>query len=441
MVKRFLSVIFVIILFFSFCIPSFAADVVQTEADLFGFAYDNSKILFGTKYFTGDMLNRDTQFTEVERIYLYIPCSTAPNKLDFRVTFCCTDLSLNLTACDYGLVYSNNYHIDSSLTLPNWDYLGGYYPPGTSARYVTFQITFNDLPFTSVASFRYIRVTLDVNKSSINKVKLVNFLQADLSQNLSGVLGNPSYTFDGVNSIAYGRTTSGSLSSDGYYITGSKKYKYYNGSSVVTDTLNLNNGTSGSGGYLHVPSHNIVSDASHQLSFTINASTLSGTLTPSFSSQSTDLQGTYLARNAVNTLTMTATRSYDDSELIDAVNDASDRNHADLGRIESQMQEVVDHMQGLEQQGNEINGTTSQSTINNASGVVNTGTSSMSDTANYVSSGVTAGSAESQGYVQLLGYGVGEIVNFGSSSTPLGIWIWAIIFIPVAFFIFRRVSE
>lgn len=441
MVKKIFCICIVLVLLFVFTVPSFAFDNFQSDTDSFGFAYNDSKIYFFNKELAGNCISVDNQIVPVTRIYLYVPCTTVPKKLEVFYSFMITTGSIYMSACDYGTIYANAYHITASLPNPGVTWVGTSTISGSSARYFSCKSTFNSLPFSGSVGGRYIRMTIDVDTQYATAVNLVTFLNKDLEQHLSGVLGNPTYSLTATQGDHVGTVTSGSLTESGYYITGSLKNKYYNGSSVQTNTGTLTSGTTGTGGYLWVPSHTITATASSPLKMNISGGNISGTLSPSSASQNTDLQGTYLDRTYVNTVTLNASRQYDDSELIDAVNDASDRNHADLGRIEDQMQEVVDHMQGLEQQGNEINGTTSQSTINNATGVVNTGTSSMSDTANYVSSGVTSGSAESQGYVQLLGYGVGEIVDFGSSSTPLGVWIWAIIFIPVAFFIFRRISE
>lgn len=435
MVKRLLPFLVVFVFVFILSVPCFAYDVVQTESDAFGFSFDDSKIYFCEKAVVGSNISVDNQFTSVSRIYFYIPCNKPVVSLDFIFTLTKLTGAVNYNSCDYGYVQSNNYSIIASMPAPSVTWLGTNYIEGSSAQVNSFKVAFTSVPFTDNSAHRYIRLTFDTSTS------LVNWLQKRLDQNLSGVLSNPTYSLSATQGDHVGTVSSGSLTESGYYITGNIKSKYYNGSSVATNTGTLSSGTTGSGGYLWVPSHTISATASSPLKMNISGGNISGSLTPSSSSQDTDLSGTYLSREYLSPVVMTATRSYSDADLIEAVNDASDRNHDDLGRIEDQMQEIVDHMQGLEQQGNEINATTSQATINNASSVVSTGTSSMSDTANYVSSGVASGYAEGQGYINLLSYGVEEMVEFGSASKPVGVWLWAIIFIPVAFFIFRRISE
>lgn len=449
MVKSIFSISFVLILIFCFCLPAAAADDFQSDTDTFGFAYNDSKIYFFNKDLDGFSLSVEDQILPVTRMYLFVPCTTAPSKMEVYYSFLITSGAIKMSACDYGTIYSNAYHITASLPVPTLLWVGTSTIGGSSARYFSCKSTFNSLPFSDSVSGRYIRMTIDVDTDYATALNLVTYLQKNLTQNLSGVLGNPTYAFNGVNSTVYGRTTGGSLSSDGYYITGSKKYKYYDGSTVKSDTLNLINGTTGSGGYLHVPSHNIVSDASHQLTFTLNAGTVTGTLTPSEVSQNTDLQGTYLDRNYVKTVTMNASRQYDDSQLIQAVNDASDRNHTDitnfsnrnhtdLVNIGNDLQELVDHQDQVNQAGDNIGSTTSSSTISNTSGNIGSGVSGLNSTlstASDVSSFVSA----STPYISFIGAFLPVILNFGN-----GVLAWAvvaIIAVTVFLYILKKVSE
>lgn len=431
MVKRLSCICIVIVLVFLFTIPSFAVDNFQTDAFLNGIGVNYGSPVF-TSRFTGNLISADDQYN-VNSLQFFVPLSAEVNKLSVFTNFAYANSwpgrSLNVDLVQ--LVSGNPVVVVDDLSF--YSTYVTEFRVARGFRYFTQRFEFTDFSNFVWGDGYFIRISFDFNAPLTLQLTLYS------NQTLSGVLSNPTYSLSATQGDHVGTVTSGSLTESGYYITGSLKNKYYNGSSVQTNTGNLTSGTSGSGGYLWVPSHTITATASSPLKMNISGGNISGSLSPSSSSQVSDLSG--YNYDPIEFATLNVIRSFDDSDLISAVNSASDRNHADLGRIEDQMQDVVDHMQGLEQQGNEINGTTSQSTINNATGVVNSGTSSMSDTANYVSSGVTSGSAESQGYVQLLGYGIGEIVNFGSSSTPLGVWIWAIIFIPVAFFIFRRISE
>ena len=449
MVKRFISISFILILVLCFCLPAAAADDFQSDTDTFGFAYNDSKIYFFNKDLDGFALSVEDQILSATRIYLYIPCTTAPEKLEVYYSFLITTGAIKMSACDYGTIYSNAYHITASMTVPVLRWVGTSNIGGSSARYFSCKSTFNSLPFTDSVAGRYIRMTIDVDTDYATELNLVTFLNKNLTQNLSGVLGNPTYTFSGMQGTHVATAKSGKLNVGGYYITGSLKNKYWNGSAVATNTGTLSSNTSGSGGYLYVPSHSITSDATSPLKFQIDGGALSGTLTPSAVSQNTDLQGTYLDRTYVSTVSMNASRQYDDSELIQAVNDASDRNHTDitnfsnrnhtdLVNIGNDLQELVDHQEQVNQAGDNIGSTTTSSTISNTSGNLGSGVSGLNSTlstASDVSSFVSA----STPYISFIGAFLPVVLNFGN-----GVLAWAvvaIIAVTVFLYILKKVSE
>ena len=434
--KRFSLVLCSLMIFCLIC-PVFCADFVESDSDMFGFAYDDSKVYFTDKVLKGDAISVDSQLLPCSRLYFYIPVPKPLESLDFYFSLIKTTGSVSVSACDYGGLYNNDYHMSASLDLPTVSWMGSNATEGSSARFISFKCSWPSLPFTTSSSLRFIRLTVDYSGGAGNE--LVLWTQKNLTQGLSGVLGNPTYSFSSASSTAYGSVYAGQFESSGYYITGSKKYKYYNGSSVQTDTLSLTNGTGGTGGYLYVPSHYISPRVGNNPLFKINPFSSSGTLTPSSASQDTDLQGTYLARNYVNTVTMSATRGYSDQELIQAVDDASSLNHQDLQGISDQMQVIVDHMNGLEEQGQQINGSTSQETINNSTSTVSTGSSSLGSMGSTVVSGAQAITNSAGSYIDFVGYGLTSLLAIGGKPNVPLYWAFvAIVFISVSFFVIRR---
>ena len=449
MVKRFISISFVLILVLCFCLPAAAADDFQSDTDTFGFAYNDSKIYFFNKDLDGFALSVEDQILPVTRMYLYVPCTTAPTKMEVYYSFLITTGAIKMSACDYGTIYSNAYHITASLPVPTLLWVGTSTIGGSSARYFSCKSTFNSLPFNDSVSGRYIRMTIDVDTDYATALNLVTYLQKNMTQNMSGVLGNPTYSFSGQLANHNSTAISGSLTEAGYYITGSLKNKYWNGTAVATNTGTLSNGNSGTGGYLYVPSHTISATTGNALTFKTNATDISGSLTPSSVSQNTDLQGTYLDRTYVSTVSMNASRQYDDSQLIQAVNDASDRNHTDitnfsnrnhtdLVNIGNDLQKLVDHQEQVNQAGNNIGSTTTSSTISNTSGNLGSGVSGLNSTlstASDVSSFVSA----STPYISFIGAFLPVILNFGN-----GVLAWAvvaIIAVTVFLYILKKVSE
>ena len=199
MVKRLFPVFLVLVFIFILSVPCFAYDVVQTESDAFGFAYDDSKIYFCEKDVVGSNISVDNQLISVSRIYFYIPCNKPVVSLDFIFTLTKLSGAVNYNSCDYGYVLSNNYTFVGSMPSPSVTWLGTNYIDGSSAQVNSFKVAFTSVPFTDTSAHRYIRLTFDTTTS------LVIWLQKRLDQNLSGVFANPTYSFSGVNSVAYGQ--------------------------------------------------------------------------------------------------------------------------------------------------------------------------------------------------------------------------------------------
>lgn len=435
-VKRFS---FVLCIFLIFCLscPVFAADNMQSDSVMFGFSYDDSPIYFCSQFLPGSNISVDSQTISVSRLYFYIPVSEPCQSLDFYLTVFKTGLPFSLNSVDYGSLSSGTYTLTASLDRPVYSTLGTSRIEGSSAYACSYKFGFSDLPFSGFSSRRFIRLTFDLSGDQ----KLVLWLQKNLSQNLSGVLGNPTYSFSGTNDSHFVNYFSGSFETDPVYIQGQLKSQYWDGSSVKVFSGSLLNSTSGSGGYLRIPKLTIheATPSANSMKFHALASAVTGSLTPSSSGQDTDLEGTYLNRNYIDTVTMTATRSFDDSELIQAVNDASALNHQDLQGISDQMQEIVDHMNGLEKQGQQINGATSQETINNSSATVSNGSSSLGSMGSSVVSGAQAITNSAGSYIDFVGYGLTSLLAIGGKSNAPLYWAFvAFVFISVSFFVIRR---
>lgn len=439
MVRRVISISFVLVLLTCAFIPCLAYDVVQTDADNFGFAWDSHNIIFTQNRLSGNQISVTTGAVPISQVYFYIPVPKPMLSLDFIFTLCKSTGNLSFNSADYGTIYGNAYHITASLDSPTTSWLGSSNIEGSDARNISYKVSFTTLPFADSNSYRFIRLTFDFDSGT----KIYTYLSKELNQGLSGVLGNPTYTFSGVEAQAKFETQGGQLVTSGNnYISGLIKTKYWDGSSVQTNNgYLLSTGTGGSGGYLSLGQLIISPRLDNELWGYVAPHSVSGTLTPSSSSTQTDLQGTYVARDYVDTVVMSAVRSYSDQDLIQAVNTASDRNHADLGRIEAQMQEIVDHQQGLEEQGQEINGTTSQTTITNTGSTVTTGAGAVSDMSGQIASGMTSSPGSYRAYSNFLAEGFGIVLNFGNSYiAPLFILFFASLFIPIIMWMFRHAT-
>lgn len=435
MVRRVISFSFVLVLLTCAVIPCLAYDVVQTDADNFGFAWDNHNIIFTQNRLSGNQISVTTGAVPISQVYFYIPVHKPMLSLDFIFTLCKSTGNLSFNSADYGTIYSNAYHITATLDSPTTSWLGSSNIEGSDARNISYKVSFTTLPFADSNSYRFIRLTFDFDTGT----KIYTYLSKELNQGLSGVLGNPTYTLNASQSSSSVDLDNIQFRLPSYRIGGQLKLRYYNGSSVTTETVSLA-GTGTTNSYLQVPDVTVTTVPNHEVAYISNGN-ITGTLTPSSSSTQTDLQGTYVARDYVDTVVMSAVRSYSDQDLIQAVNTASDRNHADLGRIEAQMQEIVDHQQGLEEQGQEINGTTSQTTITNTGSTVTTGAGAVSDMSGQIASGMTSSPGSYRAYSNFLAEGFGIVLNFGNSYiAPLFILFFASLFIPIIMWMFRHAT-
>ena len=433
MVKRLVSFLFLFVFILSlFVFPCFAYDYAQSDSDWFGFSFDNSGIYMFEHSLDGSALSVSNQFITCNKIYFYFPCSVPADSLEYHFSFLSTGGGLVFDSSDYGEVYGSTYHYLGSISGTRTNMIGSTSIEGSSAKFVSFFCRFgaDPLPFSGFNSYRYIRLSYDC----VNNFTLVNWLNRSVL--------NPSYTFSGTNTVMYGRTTSGSLSSSGYYITGSIKDKYYNGSSVVNDTRSLNSGTSGSAGYLYVPSHTITFDHNNQFNFTINASGVSGSIVPSDGSTSID-------RTYSKVVTVSGTRTYNDKEIIEAIQDASDlnhtditnfstRNHSDLQAISSQLGELVQHQEQVNQTGDDIGSTTSDSSISDTSGNLSNGSDGLSSVLS-TASDISSVSGAASPYISFIGAAMPIILNFGN-----GVLAWSVIGIiacSVFLYILKKVAE
>lgn len=438
MVKRAISISFILMLLACSFIPCLAYDVIQTDADNFGFAWDSHSIIFTQNRLEGNKISVTTGAVPISQVYFYIPCPKPMVSMDFIFTLCKSTGNLSYNSCDWGTIYSNSYHIQASIDSPTTSWLGSSSIEGSDARNISYKVSFTSLPFSDSNSYRFIRLTFDFDTGT----KMYTYLSKELNQGLSGVLGNPTYTFDGIESQSKFTVKGGQLTTGQSYISGLLKTKYWDGSSVQTNNgYLLSTGTSGSGGYLSLGQLIISPKVGNEMWGNVDPHTITGSLTPSTSSTQTDLQGTYIARDYVDTVVMSATRSYSDADLINAVNTASATNHADLGRIESQMQELLDHQNGLEEQGQAINSTTTETTINNTGSTVNSGAGAVSDMSGQLASSMSSSPGSYRDYRDFLGEGLGIILDFGNNYMhPLFILFVAGIFIPIIMWMFRHAT-
>lgn len=438
MVRRAISICFVLVLLSCAIIPCLAYDVVQTDADNFGFAWDSHAIIFTQNRLEGNKISVTNAAVPISQVYFYIPCPKPMVSMDFIFTLCKSTGNLSYNSCDWGTIYANAYHIQASMDSPTTSWLGSSTIEGSDARNISYKVSFTSLPFSDSNSYRFIRLTFDFDSGT----KIYTYLSKELNQGLSGVLGNPTYTFNGVESQSKFTVKGGQLTTGQSYISGLLKTKYWDGSSVQTFNGSLlSTGTNGSGGYLSLGQLIISPKLGNEMWGNVDPHSISGSLTPSSSSTQTDLQGTYVARDYVDTVVMSATRSYSDADLIDAVNTASDRNHADLGRIEDQMQELLDHQNGLEEQGQQINGTTSETTITNTGSTVSTGAGAVSDMTSQVANGMSSSPGSYRTYTNFLAEGLGIVLDFGNQyMAPLFILFFAGFFIPIVMWMFRHAT-
>lgn len=476
MVKRIISISFVLILILCFCLPAFAADDIQTDTDTFGFAYNDSKIYFFNKDLPGYSISVDTQIIPATRMYLFIPCTGTPASMEVYYTFMITTGAVKMNACDYGTIYSNSYHITASLPVPALIWVGTSTIEGSSARYFSCKSTFSNLPFTSSQSGRYIRLTIDVDTDFATALNLCTYLQKNLNQSMSGtVYADSDHKLD-LNGTQKITPTSGSLSSNlslgqanvtlnsgnlklqEGYISGAYR-SYYASGSYSTVTLN----SSATYPYFRIPALAVQCNSTNSLGGKIAASTGTGTGSLTYASQwqgtetmqvyngelGATYSGIYTDREYVNVLSMNASRQFNDSELIQAVNDASDRNHTDitnfsnrnhtdLVNIGNDLQELVDHQDQVNQAGINIGSTTSSSTISNTTGNLGSGVNGLNSTLS-TASDVSSFVSNSTPYISFIGAFLPVILNFGD-----GVLAWAvvaIIAVTVFLYILKKVSE
>lgn len=438
MVRRAISICFVLVLLSCAIIPCLAYDVVQTDADNFGFAWDSHAIIFTQNRLEGNKISVTNGAITPSKLYFYIPCPKPMLSMDFTFTLFKGTGNMTFDSCDWGTIVSNSYNYRESMSSPNTSWLGSSTIEGTEARLISYKVSFTSLPFSDSNSYRFIRLSFDLDANT----KIYTYFSKELNQGLSGVLGNPTYTFDGIESQSKFTVKGGQLTTGQSYISGLLKTKYWDGSSVQTNNgYLLSTGTTGSGGYLSLGQLVISPKVGNEMWGNIDPHSITGSLTPSSSSTQTDLQGTYVARDYIDTVVMSATRSYSDADLIDAVNNASDRNHADLGRIEDQMQELLDHQNGLEEQGQQINGTTSETTITNTGSTVTTGAGAVSDMTSQVANGMSSSPGSYRTYSNFLAEGLGIVLDFGNQyMAPLFILFFAGFFIPIVMWMFRHAT-
>lgn len=480
MVKHFTAIFICMVILSFLIIPSFAVDNMQSDSDLMGFSYDSSKILFGASSIEGNKIRADSSILDVTSFYFYIPVSYKPEKLDFYFTLALLEGSFTLDSCDWGYVYSNSFHYQAAITAPSYAWVGTSSVTGSSVKFVSYRCSWSNMDFFSDAyAGRYIRLKFINDTNYGTHIRFCTYMSKDTSVSESG-------TYVGTQKITEANKTlsgsfteqertfdinSGSLITQSHYISGSYR-SYYD--STHYSTVALNNSTTSP--YLLEPSYAVRANSTNYLSGKIASkynNTLSGTI-----SQSAQDTGTNTGTNTsswtntehtfIDTVMFTATRSYNDADLIQHVDDGFSQNHTDLTSLQNKLndfytrnhtdlnnfyvrnhndlvsigddlQAVVDHMNGLEQQGQQINGTTSQSTINNASSAVSSGSSAMTTMGGTVSSGITSSSQDASGYLSLLTYGFNETIGFGpSGNKPLLIAVYFMVFIPVGIFIVRR---
>lgn len=471
MVKRFVTILLSLVIVLLGVLPfSFAYDVVQTDADMFGFSWDNSNIIFTQNRVNGYQIST-TGPIQPTKVYLYIPAEKPMESLTFMFSIVKGAGTFSFDSADYGSIYSNAYHITATLDSPTIALLGYNDVTGSSARITSYKASFYSFPFSTSVGGRYIRLTFDlasgtnvytylsrsVSTSSSGTVSADADHKLDINGTQRIVPGTASYSGTGTIGEHNITINSGNLKTQEVYITGALR-SYYASGSYTNVILN----SSANYPYLRIPSLAINCNSTNSLggkiaqatssdSGTINLGIMTGTnsLQAYNGSLASSDTGSFVDRTYVDTVTMSATRSYSDKDLIEAVNDASDRNHTDitnfsnrnhtdLTNISNQLQELVDHQEAVTQTGNDIGSTTSSSTISNTSGNLSTGVGGLNSTlstASDVSSFVTA----STPYINFVGAFLPVILNFGN-----GVLAWAvvaIIAVTVFLYILKKVSE
>lgn len=459
MVNRFVTFLFLFVFLLTlFVCPVFASDDIQSESGQFGLQFDDGNVIFFNRELSGIFVNKSDQYIDCDKFYIYVPLSLVPDHLNVYFSFPTFSGYSNIVtdSIDFGRYYGGSYHYEGSISVNNRQLIGTSSISGSSAILANYGQGFilhdGSLDGLSYQSDRYIRIGYIAHSNNTNtKIRFVNFFNDRLDQGLSGVLGNPTYSFSGTNDSHFVNYFSGSFETDPVYIQGQLKSQYYDGSSVKVFSGSLLNSTSGTGGYLRIPKLTISSanPSANSMKFHALASDITGSLTPSSSSQDTDLQGTYVSRDYAKTFIISANRSFDDSELIAAVNAASDRNHSDitnfynrnhsdLQAISSQLGELVDHQDQVNQTGDDIGSTTSDSSISNTSSSLSSGSSSLSGVLS-TASDISSVSGAAAPYISFIGAAMPIILNFGN-----GVLAWAVVGIiacSVFLWILKKVAE
>ena len=339
-VKR-VSLVLCFLLVFCLVCPVFGADVMESDADMFGFSYDDSNIFFTDKRLRGDAISVDTQLLQCSRLYFYIPVSRPCEALDFYFSLVKTTGSISINSADYGTISNNSYHYTAALDLPVQSWLGSNGSEGSSARFISFKLSWSSLPFTSNQSLRFIRVSVDFTGGAGNE--LVLWLNKSLNQSLYGTVtadADHKLLLNGTQSITPGSNTysgnislgqrtvtlnSGSLKAQNTYVTGYIR-SYYTQTGYVDSLLRQTN----TAPYLLINGPAISANSTNYLSGTLSSSSSSnnsssGTIslgrmtgTESLSAYSgslaSSLTGSFLNRTYVDTVVMSATRSYSDQQ-------------------------------------------------------------------------------------------------------------------------------
>lgn len=476
MVRRFVTVLLSLVIVLLGVLPfCFAYDVVQTDADNFGFGWDDHAIIFTQNRIAGNQISVTTSAVPISRVYFYVPVPKPMVSMDFIFTLCKSTGNLSYNSCDYGTIYGNAYHYTASLDSPTTSWLGSSSIEGSNARNISYKVSFLSLPFTDSNSYRFIRITFDFDSGT----SMYTYLSRYVSYSSNGIVSSDTdnqLLLGGTQSISNSGATisanitmpeqnvylnSGAINyAGGGFITGLFR-SYYDASqySLVQFTAS-STGTN----RLVLPGMRFtLSDAdrlsgkiqskyaSNAISGSISNDGSGGTWSTSWSSGSliSSDSGSFVDREYIDTVVMSAVRSYSDQDLIQAVNNASDRNHtditnfsnrnhSDLTNIGNQLQELVDHQDAVTATGNDIGSTTSTSTITNTSGNLSSGVNGLNSTLS-TASDVSSFVSSSQPYIGFIGAGLPLVLNFGN-----GVLAWAVVAIvavTVIMYILRKVSE
>lgn len=475
MVKRIFSIGIVLFIVFCLACPALAVDEVVYPIDVLGVGFYRENRI--------DVVARNG-ILKGSDFSGFVTDLTARYKPDYFKIY------IPVTSSDYNYVYvtlsspytTGTYSVDYG-TFSNNDF--------TSSGSATFVRTL--VGYTNVYGVNYLsqrfKITVPDSFGGLNStffciscpVPSVGFKLADteLGQEINATWKGQNYWNDWSTSLSdlkevttgtVGWTESArSLTVSSVYVNGKLREYYGSGTSDYT-TVTLG-GTATSASYLQIPSRTIsipsrqIGAVSAETSTYQNASTGNpGSLKTQGYIKLGDTQITGSLSDGVNyadtVVILSAQASNDDSDLIQAVNDASalnhsditsfsnrmhtdinafyNRNHNDLTEISNKLGELVQHQQQVEQAGQGIGGTTSTQTITSTSGDLTTGTQALDQSISTVGD-ISSFVQTTTPYMNLLSIGLGVMWNFGNGV--IGWAVLALIVLSVILYILGRISE